>query len=215
VSEEKNEYQILITLPPHYDASKSYATLYYLDAWWLEDIVKGTYNLLHRSKTVEEIILVGISIDGNELEFNQQRTRDYTPQPYDKDVMKFPMSIPLESGNFQITDENSGKSAAFITFIKDKVFPEISKNYSIKKEHKAFIGHSFGGLFGIYMAFDDVALFDNYIIISPALWWNKSQELYDKLATASQEDKREVNLFICYGELEGKSITNTTNRLVE
>jgi predicted alpha/beta superfamily hydrolase len=212
VSEQNIEYKIIVTLPPNYDNSKTYQTLYYLDAWWLEDIIKGNYNILNRVKAVEQIVLVGISIDGTPDQFTKQRTRDYTPTPYD---MKFPFILPLEFGSFFVDSTNSGRSNLFKFFLKDKVFPFVSKKYSVDNNNKGFLGHSFGGLFGVYDAFDSTPLFDKHIIIAPALWWNKSLALYENMNHRFREINTKPNLFICYGETESITIVQTTDRLIK
>jgi predicted alpha/beta superfamily hydrolase len=212
VSEQKYEYEVIVTIPPYYDDSKNYKTLYYLDAWWLEDIVKGNYTLLNRTKAVEEIILVGISINGSSEEFTKQRTRDDTPTPYNMD---FPFILPLESGSFIVDANNSGNSDSFKKFLKDKVFPFVSKEYAIDKNNRGFIGHSFGGLFGVYDSMDKEPLFNRHIIISPALWWNKSLKLYEKIENNLKTNKTIANIFICYGESENMSIVKSTNHLIK
>lgn len=212
VSEQNYEYEIIVTVPPYYDESKNYKTLYYLDAWWLEDIVKGSYTLLNRTKSVEEIILVGISIDGSSDAFTKQRTRDYTPTPY---AMNFPFTIPLESGSLKVDATNSGDSDAFKVFLKDKVFPFVLSKYAVAENKRGFIGHSFGGLFGMYDAMDREPLFDRHIIISPALWWNKSELLYEKINDTLRTNKISANVFLCYGASETMSIVRSTNNLVE
>jgi len=212
VSEENNKYEIVVTIPPYYDDSKNYKTLYYLDGWWLEDVVKGDYIILNRAGDVEDIILVGISVNGSYEEFTRQRTRDYTPTPYD---MNLPFFLTVESGSFMIDSTNSGEADAFKLFLSDKVFPFVSTKYAVDKEDRGFIGHSFGGLFGIYDAMDKAPLFSKYIIISPALWWNKSLILYEKIESKLKNNNTKANMFICYGKSESISIVMTTNRLFE
>ncbi|WP_034894757.1 alpha/beta hydrolase [Gillisia sp. Hel_I_29] len=212
VSEKKYEYEVIVTIPPHYDDSKTYKTLYYLDAWWLEDIVKGNYTLLNRSKTVEDIVLVGISIDGSIDDFTKQRIRDYTPTPYN---LNFPFILPLESGALIVDSTNSGNADNFKFFLKDKLFPFVSKKYAIDKKNRGFIGHSLGGLFGINDAMDKKPLFNKHIIISPALWYNKSIKLYEKIENDFKTSKTRANIFMCYGGSEGWSIVNSTDHLLE
>jgi len=213
ISEEHIEYIIKVTPPPNYDDSKVYPTLYYLDAWWLEDIVKGTYTLLNYSGAVKEVLLVGISIDGDELKFNERRTLDYTPAPYDLDSMKFTFSIPLKPTPLLVTSDNSGAASTFRKFLSNKVFPEISKHYAVNQNDRALLGHSFGGLFGIYDMAERDHLFNSYIIISPSLWWNRSAKLYEKIAQTFKTRDTPINLFFCYGESENNGIVKWSNVL--
>jgi len=38
-------YKLIITLPSDYRPEREYKILYYLDAWWLQDLVMGCYRL--------------------------------------------------------------------------------------------------------------------------------------------------------------------------
>jgi len=210
VSEDKYEYEITVTKPPFYDESKKYKTLYYLDAWWLEDVVKGDYIILNRAGIVEDVILVGISVNGSYESFTKQRTRDYTPTPNNLD---FPFLQTVESGSFLADATNSGKAEAFKLFLTDKVFPFILKAYAVDNDDRGLIGHSFGGLFGIYDAMDKEPLFSKYIIISPALWWNKSLLLYERIESKLKANTTKSNIFIGYGKSESVSIVIPTDRL--
>ncbi|MDC7998021.1 alpha/beta hydrolase [Gilvibacter sediminis] len=214
ISEAGNEYLIKVTTPPDYSTDKQYATLYYLDAWWLEDLVNGTYNVLNYSQNMEPVILVGISLKGNERDFNAQRTRDYTPTPFDMQLMKFPFSIPLKSGVFEVNEENSGGATLFRKFLKDKVFEVISSSYAVNENKRGFLGHSFGGLFGVYELFKEDSLFTDYIVIAPALWWNKSEGLYESLTRIQELDSWSANLYICYGALNDLFVVKWTDRFV-
>jgi predicted alpha/beta superfamily hydrolase len=62
---------------------------------------------------------------------------------------------------------------------------------------------------------DKEPLFNRHIIISPALWWNKSLKLYEKIENNLKTNKTKANIFICYGESENMSIVKSTNHLIE
>ena len=88
IKEVRNEngklYELIITLPPDYQPENEYIVLYYLDAWWLRDLVPGCYRIKNLSNktlanNMHEVILVGISSVGNETDWNRQRNMDYTP----------------------------------------------------------------------------------------------------------------------------------------
>ena len=103
VSEENSSYNLRITLPNNYDHNKTYKTLYYLDAWWLSEIVAGSYAILQLSDKVEPIILIGITLDGNLKDWNIQRTLDFTPSAYDISKMKFQMRAGREDDGIILT----------------------------------------------------------------------------------------------------------------
>lgn len=66
---------------------------------------------------------------------------------------------------------NSGGSAEFIRFIGEEVEPFIEKTY-LTNGSRTLIGQSLGGLLGTEVLFTRPELFDNFILVSPSLWWD-------------------------------------------
>ncbi|MBK7769478.1 MAG: hypothetical protein IPI48_02800 [bacterium] len=62
-----------------------------------------------------------------------------------------------------------GGSAAFRTFIRDELMPEIGKRYR-GNGRTAIVGESAAGLFILETFFIEPTLFDTYIALSPSLW---------------------------------------------
>jgi len=207
-SEEGNEYELLIKLPPNYNNEKKYKVLYYLDGWWLSELVNGSYRIHDLTKNMEELILVGISIEGDEAAWHIQRNRDYTPSTYDKEKMRFSM----KGGAYELNEKTTGGGEYFIAFLKEVVFQEIESNYNIDKEKRGILGHSFGGLFAYYCLVQHHKLFKNYILISPAIWWNKSELLTDDFKLKIDP---EVNIYVVMGELESNMLKRPIEELKE
>lgn len=63
----------------------------------------------------------------------------------------------------------NGGAAAFLRFIRNDLVPYIERTYDVSQD-RAWFGHSFGGLFGIYALFNNDGLFRRFIIGSPSLW---------------------------------------------
>ena len=207
-SEEGHEYELLINLPPNYSSEKIYKVLYYLDGWWLSDLVKGSYRINYLTKEMEEVILVGLSIKGDEDAWNKQRNKDYTPSNYDKEKMK----ITMKSGTVKLKEETTGGAEEFIRFMKGVVFDEIESAYNIDKESRGILGHSFGGLFGYYCLINHTEIFKNYILISPSIWWNKSEFLTTENI---KRIKRDVNIYVVVGKSESKMLITPIRKMVE
>ncbi len=64
-----------------------------------------------------------------------------------------------------------GNSALFRTFIAQDVKPWIVRNFRTT-DHDAIMGESLAGLFIIETLFEQPDLFDDWIAISPSLWWD-------------------------------------------
>jgi predicted alpha/beta superfamily hydrolase len=198
-SEAGNKYELIVTLPINYNDEKTYKVLYYLDGWWLSELVKGSYRINFLANEMEEVILVGLSIKGDEEAWNKQRNKDYTPSIYDKEKMK----ITMKSGTVELKEETTGGAEDFIRFMKRVVFDEIESTYNIDKETRGILGHSFGGLFGYYCLINHTEIFKNYILISPSIWWNKSEFLTTENI---KKIKRDVNIYVVVGKSESKML---------
>jgi len=151
---------INIYLPHNYnkDSLKKYPVIYLLDGSSDEDFIhiSGLVQFCSFSwiNILPESIVVGIG--------NIDRKRDFT----------FPSSSEADKKEFP----SSGQSAAFIDFIADELMSMIKTNYRVTEE-TTIIGQSLGGLLATEVLFKRPALFDNYIIISPSLWWDNESLL--------------------------------------
>jgi hypothetical protein len=104
---------------------------------------------LIESGKIDPVILVGIE--------NTDRRRDLTPSSttaYDRDYG------PAGDG-----------ALAFRTFIRDELIPMVESKYRTAKG-RTIVGESAAGLFVVDTFFREPNLFDNYIAMDPALWWN-------------------------------------------
>lgn len=136
---------IIISLPKDYATSKAhYPVLYLTDG--LQNIwhVMGTIEVLSRTGSVPPMIVVGIE--------SKDRIRDFT----------------------LTTSENhpgSGGGKKFLNFIESELIPYVDSHYRTNS-FKVLEGHSLGGLFAASTLLEKPNLFDGFIIMSPALWWN-------------------------------------------
>ena len=151
-----NENRALnIYLPNGYskDSLKTYPVIYLLDGSIDEDFIHisglvqfGSFSWINM---LPESIVVGIS--------NVDRKRDFT----------FPTNNKKDKKDFPTT----GKSENFINFIEKELQPFIDKKYKTNST-KTLIGQSLGGLLATEILFKKPELFENYIIVSPSLWWD-------------------------------------------
>ena len=207
-SESGKDYQLIITLPADFDAAKRYKVLYYLDGWWLSDLVKGSYRIHSLTKKMEDLILVGISLEGDEDDWNRQRNQDYTPSIYNKEKMK----IDMKGGNIELNHETTGGAEAFIRFMESVVFKEIENTYKTDQKERGILGHSFGGLFAYYCLSHQPELFKNYLLLSPSIWWNKSEFVGEK---ELKKIPGKINLFLIMGSSESNLLKRPIRTVVE
>lgn len=182
-----------IYLPEGYspDSAKTYPVIYLLDGSANEDFihVTGLVQFLTMIEAMPKSIVVGIA--------NVDRKRDFT----------YPTSIAADLKDFPTT----GKSASFITFIEKELQPFMQQKYKTS-ESKTLIGQSLGGLLATEILLKKPALFTNYLIISPSLWWNNESLLKDMPKYAPNLAKAKANIFIATGN-EGKVMEGDAKNL--
>jgi len=189
-----NEQRILnIYLPNGYsqDSLKKYPVIYLLDGSIDEDFIHisglvqfGSFSWINM---IPETIVVGIS--------NIDRKRDFT----------FPTKNKRDKKDFPTT----GKSENFINFIQKELQPFIDKNYNTSTT-KTLIGQSLGGLLATEILFKNPDLFDNYIIVSPSLWWDGESLL--KIKSIVYQSKKSISISV--GK-EGEVMERTAKELFE
>ncbi len=203
-------YNLIITLPPDLKPEKEYKILYYLDAWWLKDLVSGCYRIKSLSNktlanNMDELILVGISSTGNEQAWNKQRLMDFTPS-------KSNLNYVYNYGGVQLNKSTTGGAEAFLQFFKHQIINAVEGDYKVDPSTRGFLGHSFGGLVGFYSYVNHSDLFSNYILVAPSIWWNDSEIFQDK---ESIKSKRDVNMFIAMGTAEHPMLVKPMAVLIE
>ena len=160
-----------IYLPHNYDATSDtrYPVIYLLDGSIDEDFIHisglvqfGSFSWINM---LPESIVVGIA--------NIDRKRDFT----------WPSKSKLDQDEFP----TSGHSKKFIDFIAQELQPYINNTYKTN-ETKTIVGQSLGGLLASEILFKNPDLFDNYVIISPSLWWDE-QSLYNDTPKAYTSKK--------------------------
>lgn len=188
------EYELYIQLPPSYQTSKkSYPVAILQDVRvTVPEVEKALNNL--GGKDVENIILVGISYSiGTPPKIS--RTRDFTPT-----------YAPNEKGAHSLeAQKHSGKAGEYIQFLGDDLIPLLQKKYRINEEKKIFIGHSFGGLLGVYTLLVNADLFDSYIISSPSLWYDNRAIFHLEDAFSKENTSMNAHVLMYIGELESQS----------
>ena len=180
-----------IYLPLNYSSSslKTYPVVYLLDGSKDEDFIHisgivqfGSFSWINM---LPESIVVGIG--------NVDRKRDFTSPSQNKlDQKEFP---------------NSGKSDKFIRFLQNEVQKYVESNYRTNNI-KTIIGQSLGGLLATEILLKKPELFDNYIIVSPSMWWNDEK----LLQTKPKPYDSNKSIYIAVGK-EGETMERTTKEL--
>lgn len=144
---------------------------------------------------VDPAVIVGIGYPGEQPFDVPRRTYDLTPKA---DPAKLP-----KKPNGADWDETGGADE-FLSFIQDRLKPEIEKEAKIDKSRESLVGHSFGGLFVLHVLFTKPDAFDAYVAGSPSIWFGGGVLFDEADAFAKRLEKSPVKarLFMAIGEWE-------------
>lgn len=188
-------YPIWVSLPTSYadEGERKYPVVFVTDALYSFPLVRSIRNLLgQKGRNVEDFILVGLPPQKG-LTSLQSRSRDYTP------------SNPLlrtSAGTKTYSAELYGEAAAYRDFIDRQVFPLIAEHYRADMQRKVFAGHSLGGLFGSFVLLTRPTMFQNYILSSPSLWFDKREILKHERVWAADHRDLPAKVMIYAGSFE-------------
>ena len=186
---EKRDLNIYLPLNYSKDSLKTYPVIYLLDGSKDEDFIHisgivqfGSFSWINM---IPESIVVGIG--------NVDRKKDFT----------YPSNSKLDQKEFP----TAGKSENFIAFLEMELQPFIESGYRTNRS-KTVIGQSLGGLLATQILFEKPNLFDNYIIVSPSLWWD-DEKLLDTEFTLSDSIQ---SIYLAVGK-EGEVMERTAKEL--
>lgn len=165
--------EINVWVPPGYEEGRPiHGTIYLLDGALDQDFehIAGLAHLGALSWTYETFVVVGIQ--------TKDRQHELTPPPEDP---RFRKGFP-----------KAGGAAEFRRFILDEVRPFVEARYRTGKR-RVLVGESLAGLFVVDTFLDAPDAFDDYLAISPSLWWDArrvAREASSKLAEHGASDRR-------------------------
>lgn len=139
------------------------------------------------------LLVVGIAYPTNDWMLqNALRTRDFTPSVDDR----MPSMAAVLPALPRSVEPAMGGAGAFVRFMQEEVKPFIRAGYDVAGKHTTLFGSSMGGLLVVHAALSAPGSFDNFIAVSPALWWNQEEVFAIDRAQATG------NVFIGVGGLE-------------
>jgi predicted alpha/beta superfamily hydrolase len=166
--------EIWIGLPAYYDSTKSYPTVYVLDAEWQFDITLSLIKELANNDKIPEHIVVGIpKID------SQHRFRDLTFT----NTLINSMGIPDSSTASFFSPKNTGHGRLFLNHINKEVFPFVNSTFKTNG-FDVFIGHSLSGYFGAYIMSMENS-FNAFQLYDPSIWYNNGDVIDHLIKTIS------------------------------
>jgi predicted alpha/beta superfamily hydrolase len=151
--------------------AQRFETLYVLDGDWNARLVIEVVNFTRQLGMMPPVILVSVPNYFDPHGVNS-RDRDLTPP-----------------GGSE--EPRAGGAAEFLAFLKNELIPFVDQHYPTNGVHLIH-GHSYGGLFLMYVLEHEPQLFDGYLILDPAMWWDHNAfkaTLHERLAAIPSRGK--------------------------
>lgn len=146
---------------------------------------------------------IGYTNEADGITKESNRTRDYTPTSFK------PPNDQHFLANSPQDWKGSGGAAAFFEVIQDLIIPFIESKYNVGKTDRVLIGKSTSGLGALYGALAKPELFNRYLVVSPAIWWDdwlkpRHQRAVMELAASTKTQKmgRETRIYLAVGQAE-------------
>ena len=183
-SEALNETRdIWIGLPTNYDSTKSYPTMYVMDAEWQFDISLAIMKELAANDKIPSHIVIGIPhVD------HKKRTKNltFTTSEYASNGKQDSVAASY------FNNENTAGGLAFYNYLKDEVVPLVDSKFNTNG-FDVFIGHSLSGYYGAYILNMD-SPFNAFQLYDPSVWYNHGDAIEHFSKTTSE--KHSINVFI-------------------
>ena len=148
--------KITVRLPIEYneDPTRRFPVVYLLDGGPEQDFahIAGIAQSREMNYSFEPFILVGIESVNRRHELAPPVA---DPRPYE-----------------QFLNATPGGSPAYRRFLREELKPLVEANFRTDG-HDAIIGESLAALFVVETLLEEPTLFDDYIAISPSLWWEE------------------------------------------
>lgn len=144
--------EINVWTPPNYSSGADrYDVLYLLDGGREQDFphIAGLAQLASLGQTFGPLIVVGVKSDARQHEF--------TPPPTD--------------AHFRSEFPAAGGDTGFRAFLEREVIPFVESHYRTSAR-RALMGESLAGLFVVDTFLSQPTLFNDYVAVSPSLWWD-------------------------------------------
>ena len=187
------ERRVYVQVPEGYShAGVRYPVLVVVDGEWLFDLARANVRFFSEIDVMDvaipKMIVVGVE--------NTDRDRDYVPTKDPKTDPDFP---------------TAGDADTFLRFLDRELLPVIDRLYRTAPS-RTVVGWSFGGLFALYSAVTMPDLFDAYLCIGPAIWWD--DELVFEMYREARFDRPKRMVITLGSREEGGQVDTATKRLL-
>ncbi len=186
-SADGHEYRVMVAWPEGPPPPQGWPVLWLLDGDDNFAIATTTARRLARAggrSGVGAGLIVAVESGGL-----PRRIYDYTP----------PVAGYVIPTGSPAAGRSLGGCDAFLTFLRDKLRPEISRRWKIDAKRETLMGHSFGGLLALH-ALAQGGWWSRYVAVSPSLWYGNGLIARETKGMAALQGKRAL---LAAGDREG------------
>ncbi|MBZ0287249.1 MAG: hypothetical protein K8I30_06515 [Anaerolineae bacterium] len=213
-------YRITVSLPLGYAASPDedwpfnrentldkWPVVYVLDGNWYFGLVTDLIRPTRWCGSMTDAIVVGIGYPEGQNPIESFRI-SFTRRDHDLTPIR-DETVEKSMAQAHKRPVPNGDAANFHRFIRDELIPFIEKTYRADPTRRILLGHSYGGLFGLFGVFETPDLFDTLILGSPTLAYGDCWLFQREAAFAKENTRLPVRMYLFAGDLE-ENITDTT-----
>lgn len=175
--------RLTVRLPFYYGAEpeRTFPVVYIIDGGPEQDFphIAGIAQSRDLNFTFEPFILVGVETVNRRYQITPPVS---DPEFYEKELGSKP-----------------GGSEDFRKFLREDVMPWVEGKYRTNGQD-AVIGESLGGLFIVETFLKDPTLFDDYIAVSPSLWWDEMKLAQNSPADLAAMPAGKRRLYLTMGD---------------
>jgi predicted alpha/beta superfamily hydrolase len=179
------------------EKDRKYPVIYLLDGQWDFSNVEASLRNNFADGAIPEVILVAISFGGDTSEHLKMRAHDF---------------LPIQERD---PDAPGGGAPQFLQFIKEEVIPLIESNYRVDDSYRVLGGSSFGGIFTLYTMMMATDLFNAYIALGPAFYWDDLMPLPDQQIRAEKFKSMKTRLWLGVGDKDDSRIVEGAKTFFE
>lgn len=193
-SAKGREYRIFVSVPTVEAPADGWPIIYCTDANDLFPVVQAAVWRL--SRTEHNAVVVGIGYPTDD--------RDAFLEPHSRDLTTPAAEEWIAQHAVFLKGIRSGECEQFLAFIQSELKPWVNKLAKVDASQQCLVGHSFGGLFSLYVMLNQPEAFQSYVAISPSIWWADGEML--RLVKSNSTKLRELitkpRLYLAVGENE-------------
>ena len=196
-----NEQVLTVRLPRGYaeDSAKRYPVVFSVDGGPDQDfeLLAGIAAEAEFSTSFEQFILIGVK--------TEDRYKQLTPE-----MKRLPGERLKENFGERILP---GGAEKFRQYLSADVLPWATKRY--RTDRKVLTAASLGGLFVLDTFLERPDMFDDYIALTPSLWWDDGRIVDEAAAKLARQSPSKRRLYLTMGDEGVGNRTNTwLSRLV-